>query len=186
GIGVANTVTDDDIEAIFARDDSAVHMGEGAAVGKRVTDFQLSDQSGASLKLSDLYKRGPVVLSFFPGDFTFSALDQLIDYRDAYEDFEALSLNLVGVTPNSVLNNGIFSSANQLPFKLLSDAGQRVSEVWYGKKFRWLLEQGSQGVFIVSQAGIIVERIIEPVTLHQAQSTKILSKVRALKARKQI
>jgi hypothetical protein len=43
---------------------------EGAPVGSLATDFSVGDEAGHTVKLSDLRGKQPVLLAFYPKDFT--------------------------------------------------------------------------------------------------------------------
>jgi peroxiredoxin Q/BCP len=63
----------------------------------------------------------PVLLVFYPGDFTPTCTKQLCEYRDNYADFKKLNCDLIGVSKDSMESHQKMHSQFNLPFPLISD-----------------------------------------------------------------
>lgn len=105
--------------------------------GSVAPDFELSDQNGEPIRLSEL--RGTtIVLYFYPKDDTPGCTKEACGFRDAYADYRAKGIRVIGVSPDSGKKHVKFIEKFQLPFTLLSDEDHKVSElygVWGLKKF---------------------------------------------------
>ncbi len=69
-------------------------------VGQEVQDFELMNNKGETVKLSD-YKGKHVVLYFYPKDDTPGCTTEACDFRDNYESFQDLDAVILGVSPDS-------------------------------------------------------------------------------------
>lgn len=111
-------------------------------VGKKAPAFNLTDQSGKNVKLSDL-KGKKIVLYFYPKDNTSGCTKEACYFRDEISMFDKLDAVVLGVSADSVESHKKFADKYQLPFSLLSDPGKEMLEtygVWkeksmYGKKY---------------------------------------------------
>ena len=56
------------------------------AIGERAPEFTLPDQDGRSLSLSTLLRDGPLILYFYPADFTRGCTREACAIRDLHTD----------------------------------------------------------------------------------------------------
>jgi peroxiredoxin Q/BCP len=89
--------------------------------GTRAPEFTLSDQDGSEIRLADLLKDGPLVLYFYPADFTPGCTKEACDIRDLHGELAAKGLRVVGVSPQDAESHRRFADRHQLPFTLLAD-----------------------------------------------------------------
>jgi len=91
-------------------------------------DFTLPDHEGVDTTLASLLVRGPLVLYFYPADFTPLCTAEACSFRDTFADpaLEGLGLSLAGVSPQSVGSHAKFRAKFDLSFPLLSDPGKTV------------------------------------------------------------
>ncbi len=116
-------------------------MADWLEPGTRAPAFQLKDDQGRTVKLSD-FKGRPVVLYFYPKDDTPGCTKEACAFRDASSRLEKLGAVVLGVSPDSVESHANFRDKYHLNFPLLSDPQHRVAEkygAWreknmYGKK----------------------------------------------------
>jgi peroxiredoxin Q/BCP len=84
-------------------------------------DFQLPDQDGKPQRLSQLLAGKPLILYFYPADFTPGCTKEACDLRDLHARILASGLRVVGVSPQSPDSHRQFRKKYDLPFLLLSD-----------------------------------------------------------------
>lgn len=89
--------------------------------GELAHDFELPDQDGRKRRLSDLVDGKPLILYFYPADFTPGCTKEACDLRDLHAQILASGLRVVGVSPQSPESHRRFREQHALPFTLLSD-----------------------------------------------------------------
>jgi len=103
--------------------------------GQPAPDFELPDQDGAAVKLSDFRGR-PVVVYFYPKASTPGCTTQACGVRDHHGDYEHANAVVLGISPDSVAKVKKFQEKEGLNFALLADEGHRVADaygVWVQK-----------------------------------------------------
>jgi peroxiredoxin Q/BCP len=83
------------------------------AVGAQAPDFTARGAQGGiimTVKLSDLLKKGPVVLYFFPSAFTGDAPDESHEFADNIEKFRAAGATVLGMSRDAVETLARFST----------------------------------------------------------------------------
>jgi peroxiredoxin Q/BCP len=118
-------------------------------------DFELQDETGKPVKLSD-YRGKKVVLYFYPADFTSGCELQACKFRDAYPQIEDANAVVLGVSPDTVDSHRRFKEAHNLPFTLLVDADRSLAGKW-GNTSTVTREDGSEAVRYVRGQYIIDE-----------------------------
>ena len=87
----------------------------------RAPEFILQDDQGTDTSLTDLLQSGPLILYFYPADFTPGCTREACTIRDIHEDLVAVGLRVAGVSPQSPESHARFRKEYDLPFVLLSD-----------------------------------------------------------------
>ena len=129
-------------------------------------DFELADQDGEPVKLSDL--RGKtVVLYFYPKADTPGCTVQACGVRDRRAEYEADDAVVLGVSPDKVAALRKFADKYGLPFTLLSDPEHAVAEsygVWVEKSRYGRTYFGNSRTTFIIDAGGVVRHVIPKVT----------------------
>jgi peroxiredoxin Q/BCP len=110
--------------------------------GQLAPDFELPDQDGRAVKLSD-FRGQPVVVYFYPKAATPGCTTQACGVRDHRVDYEQANAVVLGISPDSVAKIKKFHDKEGLNFALLADEDHRVADaygVWveksmYGRKY---------------------------------------------------
>ena len=137
--------------------------------GKLAPDFELTSDSGESVKLSEL-RGSPVVLYFYPKDDTPGCTTQACGIRDAYGEFERAGAVVLGVSPDDERSHVKFKEKYELPFTLLADADHAVADqygVWGEKKYAGKSYMGViRSTFVIDADGTVkkVMRNVKPAT----------------------
>ena len=97
-------------------------------VGDKAPDFQLPDQTGTPVRLSDLTAKGPVVLFFYPAAMTYGCTKESCHFRDMAAEFAAVGAQPVGISRDKVEKQKQFDDKHTLGYPLLSDTERTVAE----------------------------------------------------------
>jgi peroxiredoxin Q/BCP len=89
--------------------------------GAKAPEFVLSNDEGGETSLSDLLQDGPLILYFYPADFTPGCTKEACSIRDIHNDIQSVGLQVAGVSPQDVESHRKFRDKYELPFTLLSD-----------------------------------------------------------------
>ena len=137
--------------------------------GKPAPEFELTSDSGESVKLSSLRGK-PVVLYFYPKDDTPGCTTQACGIRDDYGAFNGRGAVVLGVSPDSETSHVKFKQKYGLPFTLLADPEHDVAEqydVWKEKSFGGRKYMGvERSTFVIDRDGKVakVMRRVKPDT----------------------
>lgn len=94
--------------------------------GSLAPDFTLPDQDGQAVSLSSLLAQGPLLLYFYPADFTPGCTAEACGLRDRFPVVSKTGLVIAGVSPQSPDSHRRFRETHALPFTLLSDEDKTV------------------------------------------------------------
>jgi thioredoxin-dependent peroxiredoxin len=83
-------------------------------------ELALPDARGETRRLKDFRGRN-VVVYFYPKDDTPGCTVEGKEFRDSFEQFEALDCEIVGVSTDSAERHRAFAEKHALPFVLLAD-----------------------------------------------------------------
>jgi peroxiredoxin Q/BCP len=100
------------------------------AIGARAPEFTLPDADGRPVSLSNLLSGGPLVLYFYPADFTPGCTREACKLRDLHSEIEAAGLVVAGISPQGPESHRAFRERHQLPFTLLSDIDKTVIRMY--------------------------------------------------------
>ena len=100
------------------------------AMGGRAPEFTLPDQDGRSVSLSTLLRHGPLILYFYPADFTPGCTREACALRDLHGEVLQAGLDIAGISPQDPASHRAFREKHQLPFTLLSDVGKAVIRMY--------------------------------------------------------
>ena len=95
-------------------------------LGGRAPEFTLPDQDDQSVSLSNLLRSGPLILYFYPADFTPGCTREACLMRDLHGEIEQAGLNLAGVSPQTPETHRRFRDKYRLQYMLLSDVEKFV------------------------------------------------------------
>lgn len=89
--------------------------------GNTAPDFILPDENGDEVSLNVLLQGGPLILYFYPADFTPGCTKEACSFRDMHDDIVGVGLQVVGISPQDGRSHRKFREEHNLPFTLLSD-----------------------------------------------------------------
>ena len=125
--GTMGKATQDLIESGIV--DSSVKAGQAAP------NFQLPNATGQHIGLQTLLQQGPVVLSFYRGQWCPYCNLELRALQQVLPEIQGLGATLVAVSPQTPDNSLSTVEKNELTFEVLSDVGNQIARE-YGLVFQ--------------------------------------------------
>ena len=128
--------------------------------GDRAPDFELKDQNGKTVRLSDFQGRR-LLLYFYPRASTPGCTIQACSVRDSLLDLDESGMAAVGISPDPPNRQKRFDEKHGLGFPLLCDEDHAVAKaygVWgeksmLGKKFMGI----TRSSFLIDEQCVIVK-----------------------------
>ena len=120
-------------------------------VGREAPEFTLRDEDNQQVRLSEL-RSTPVVLVFYPLDFSPVCSAEMCAYRDDHSQFEAKGARVFGISRDSVYAHKAFKDSLGLTYSLLADMKGEVARLYgcwneaLGLSERLTVVVGSDGV----------------------------------------
>jgi peroxiredoxin (alkyl hydroperoxide reductase subunit C) len=129
--------------------------------GTQAPDFTLPSGPDRDVSLHD-YRGQPVILTFYPGDFSPVCTDQLGLYQQLLPEFEKHGAQLLAIAVDSKWSHQAFAEERNLTFPLLADfqpRGQVAQE--YGV---YNADKGTaaRALFVVDSTGTITWSYVSP------------------------
>jgi peroxiredoxin Q/BCP len=144
--------------------------------GDLAPDFTLPDTDGNLVSLSAL--RGQqVVLYFYPRDNTPGCTKEACGFRDAYADYQAQGVVVLGVSLDDAKAHAKFTQKYQLPFPLLCDTDASVATAYESYGLKKFMGKEFMGVyrqtFVIGADGRIekIYRKVKP----ESHATEVLA-----------
>lgn len=100
------------------------------ANGQKAPEFELPDQDGRKQTLKSLLKDGPLILYFYPADFTPGCTKEACSFRDLHQELLKAKLRVVGVSPQDVDSHRRFAEKHDLNFPLLADPDKKAVKAY--------------------------------------------------------
>lgn len=98
--------------------------------GSKAPEFALDDDQGKETTLTDLLISGPLILYFYPADFTPGCTREACSIRDIHDDIQSVGLRVAGISPQDAESHQRFREKYDLPFTLLSDPDKAVVQMY--------------------------------------------------------
>jgi len=132
-------------------------MEHALDIGARAPDFDLPAAGGTRVHLYEMLGKGPVVLLFYPLDWSPVCTNELCGIRDGLREFQGLGVQVVGISVDSIFSHAAFAERHGIPFPLLSDFNRDVCTA-YGVKHQEILGLkgiAKRSVFIIGTDGCV-------------------------------
>ena len=97
------------------------------AEGTQAPDFELPDENGNPVRLSEALADGPVVLFFYPVALSGGCTTEACHFRDLATEFKEAGAQRFGISTDPVAKQKEFSEHNGFDYPLLSDESGEVA-----------------------------------------------------------
>ncbi len=124
-------------------------MAEPIAVGQKAPQIKGVNEKGKKVKFGDYYKKGAVLVYFYPKADTPGCTTQACNLRDAYTELGEAGITVFGVSMDTPEAQLAFKEKYHLPFTLIADAKGKVVQAFgvpyvdtYARRQAFLIKDG--------------------------------------------
>lgn len=167
-------------DADAQRSGDAVEFTEILPAGLKAPDFSLVDATGASINLHDYYGR-PVVLAFYPADWSPVCGDQLALYNEVLPLFEEYDAQLLGISVDGRWSHKAYAEDRNLGFPLLSDFEPKGEVAKKYGVYNYEFGQSERALFVIDSQGIIQWSHLSPSKINPG-ANGILNALKSIKS----
>ena len=131
------------------------------AIGELAPDFELQNQDGEAVKLSD-YHGKRVIIFAFPKANTMGCNNQACSFRDVFPQIQAQNAVVLGVSSDSVDVLAGWKMRQQLQYDLLSDPDHKMLDAWDAWGLNLFIVKlpisATRSYWVIDESGILVEQ----------------------------
>jgi len=138
---------------------------ESLAVGADAPAITGTTETGETLALGDVYKKGFTLVYFFPKADTPGCTAQGCSLRDAYEELTKHGVTVIGVSTDKVEAQKAFKEKYHFPFTLIADHDKKIMHAFGQDGIMF----ASRQAFLIDKNGKIVWRDLSASTKKQAE-----------------
>ena len=128
-------------------------------------DFSLSATPDQKVSLSEFRGR-PVVLVFYPADWSPVCSDQLALYNELKPEFSEFEAQIIGISVDGVWCHIAFSKERKFHFPLLADFEPKGAVARHYGAYREREGQSERALFVIDAEGIIRWSYVSPVGIN--------------------
>jgi mycoredoxin-dependent peroxiredoxin len=132
-------------------------------IGDRAPDFELKDQTGQPVRLSDYQGKKAVMLVFYPLSFTGVCESEMCSIRDEIDVFRNEEVETIAVSVDSSAAHRQWAQEQGFEFPLLSDFWPHGEVARTYGVFDEQLGIAVRGTFIIDKAGDVIYTDRNPV-----------------------
>ena len=133
--------------------------------GTIAPDFTLPSGPGRTTSLSD-YKGKPVILFFYPADWSPVCGDQAVLYNELNPIFQSYNAQLIGISVDGIWSHEAFSSHNNLQFPLLSAFEPKGAVACLYGVYQQEYGTSERALFVIDAQGIIRWSYVSPANVN--------------------
>jgi peroxiredoxin len=133
--------------------------------GAEAPDFSLPVTPNQNLSLRELRGK-PVILAFYPADWSPVCGDQMALYNEVLPEFQKLGAELLGVSVDSVWCHRAFAESRHLHFPLLADFEPKGAVAQLYGAYRTAEGVSERALFVIDKSGIIAWSYRSPLTVN--------------------
>lgn len=129
-------------------------------IGDQAPDFELANQFGETVKLSDFRGVKPVVMVFYPLSFSGICTGELCELRDNFQKFENDDVELLAISVDSKYVQKQFAEHEGYKFSVLADFWPHGG---VAKQYGVFLEENgfaNRATFVINKDGDLVAKFV--------------------------
>lgn len=141
--------------------------GEGGEIrrilntGQPAPDFSLHSSTGEEVSLRQ-YRGQPVILAFYPADWSPVCGDQMVLYNEVLPMFEGFEAHLLGISVDGKWSHKAFAEAKGLRFPLLSDFEPKGEVARMYGAYNRDGGTAARALFVIDRQGVVFWSHVSP------------------------
>ncbi|MFA5313435.1 MAG: peroxiredoxin [Methanomassiliicoccales archaeon] len=124
----------------------------GKKEGDLAPRFKLMDQDGMTVDMAEHIGKRPLVIYFYPADFTSICTMEARAFREMHEEFQKEGAEVFGISSDDVATHKKFAIEHELPFKLLSDPDKAVRKMFGAEG---IVGTPARVTYVIDRGGVI-------------------------------
>jgi peroxiredoxin len=130
--------------------------------GTRAPDFELPSTPDQKVALAD-FRGQPVILAFYPGDWSPVCSDQLALYQELLPEFQRFGAELLGISVDGIWSHLAFAQDRNLHFPLLADFEPKGEVARAYDAYRADDGTTERALFVIDGDGVVRWSYVSPV-----------------------
>jgi peroxiredoxin len=159
------------------------HKSTALPAGTAAPDFSLKSTPDQTVSLSEFRGR-PVVLAFYPADWSPVCGDQMALYNEMLVEFHELGADILGISVDGTWCHEAFTRERKLHFPLLADFEPKGAVAKLYGVYREADGTTERALFVIDAKGIIRWSYVSPVGVNPG-ADGILSALEELQNKKE-
>lgn len=135
------------------------------APGSKAPDFTLDDAPHHPFSSTQLRGK-PVILAFYPADWSPTCGDQIGLYNEILPEFQRFGAELLGISVDGPWCHKAYTEARNLHFKLLSDFEPKGAVARKYGAYREADGMCERALFVIGKDGIIAWNYLSPIRVN--------------------
>ena len=130
--------------------------------GTQAPEFELKSTPDQSVRL-DSFRGHPLILAFYPADWSPVCTDQMALYNEILSEFRRLDAALVGISVDSAWCHAAFAQSRNLHFPLLADFHPKGEVAKQYGVYDENIGMSERALFVIDGEGVIHWSYVSPI-----------------------
>src|SRR6266516_2836601 len=128
--------------------------GSILVAGKKAPNFSLNSTPDQKVSLSD-FRGQPVILAFYPADWSPVCTDQLSLYAEVMPEFKKFNAELLAISVDNIWSHLAFAKDRKLNFPVLADFEPKGAVSQKYGAFKEKVGESARALFVIDSNGVI-------------------------------
>jgi peroxiredoxin (alkyl hydroperoxide reductase subunit C) len=146
-------------------DTSVDHRATPLPPGTEAPDFRLPSTPDQTLSLME-FRGQPVILVFYPEDWSPVCSDQLALYQELLPEFQKFNAELLGISVDGIWSHLAFAKDRNLQFPLLADFEPKGEVARTYQVYRAADGTSERALYVIDADGIVRWSYVSPVGIN--------------------
>jgi peroxiredoxin len=146
-------------------DTSVDHRATPLPPGTEAPDFRLPSTPDQTLSLME-FRGQPVILVFYPEDWSPVCSDQLALYQELLPEFQKFNAELLGISVDGIWSHLAFAKDRNLEFPLLADFEPKGEVARMYQVYRAADGTSERALYVIDADGIVRWSYVSPVGIN--------------------